>query len=50
MMNKLHCTLMGILGVCLAAGCSAPAEPPQPSAQVGLGGCQRACGPVSSQH
>jgi hypothetical protein len=34
-MNKLHYTLTGTLGVCLAAGCSAPAEPPQPSAQVG---------------
>ena len=35
MTNNLHDALRGILGVCLAAGCSAPAEPPQASAQVG---------------
>ena len=33
MMNKRHYALMSILGVCLAAGCSAPAKAPQPSAQ-----------------
>ena len=35
MMNKRHDALMSILAVCLVAGCSAPAKPPQPSAQVG---------------
>jgi hypothetical protein len=33
MMNKLHDALVVTLGACLA-GCSAPAEPPRPSAQV----------------
>jgi hypothetical protein len=33
MMNKLHYGLMGALGVCLA-GCSAPADKPQPSPPV----------------
>src|SRR5262245_8782623 len=35
MMNKRHYKRMSILGVCLAAGCNAPAKPVQPSAQVG---------------
>lgn len=35
MTNTRHYALTGMLGVCLAAGCSAPAEPPQPSAPVG---------------
>jgi cytochrome c556 len=35
MTNTRHYALMGMLGVCLAAGCSAPGEPPQPSAPVG---------------
>jgi hypothetical protein len=34
MTTTLRYALMGALGVCLAAGCSAPAEPPPRSAQV----------------
>jgi hypothetical protein len=33
MTNHLHFALTGIFGACLAAGCSAPAAPPRPSAQ-----------------
>jgi hypothetical protein len=33
MTNKRHYLVMGFLGGCFAAGCSAPAEPPRPSAQ-----------------
>src|SRR5262245_58741420 len=34
MKNELHYALIGTLGVCLAAACGAPAQPPQSSAQV----------------
>jgi hypothetical protein len=34
MTTKLHFALIGTLGACLAAGCSAPAQPPPPSAPV----------------
>jgi hypothetical protein len=34
MKNKLQYAVMGALGAGLAAGCSAPAEPPRPSAPV----------------
>ena len=33
MTNKRHYLAMGFLGGCFAAGCSAPAEPPRPTAQ-----------------
>jgi hypothetical protein len=37
MIDKLHdAVLIGALGACLAAGCSAPAEKPQPSAAQGV--------------
>ena len=49
MTNNLHDALRGILGVSLAAGCSAPAEPPPPAAQVGSAavGAPEVVSPVS---
>jgi hypothetical protein len=49
MTNKRHYLVMGFLGGCFAAGCSAPAEPPRPSAQGAspAAGTQAVLSPVS---
>jgi len=48
MTNRPHYLVMGFLGGCFAAGCSAPAEPPRPSAhsESPVGGAPAVLSPV----